>query len=81
MKYLEERKIQTRLLFSGNILRQPAYQNIPHRISGNLDNSDLVMKNTFFLGIYPGIDPQKIKYIKMVVESFFSNLLTRTNII
>jgi CDP-6-deoxy-D-xylo-4-hexulose-3-dehydrase len=65
--YLEERKIATRLLFAGNLLRQPAFREIPHRIAGGLENSDFVMNNVFWIGVYPGLTGEMISY---VIESF-----------
>jgi CDP-4-dehydro-6-deoxyglucose reductase, E1 len=61
--HLESRKIATRLLFGGNLLRQPAYQEINRRIVGSLKNSDFVMNNVFWIGVYPGLTREKIDYI------------------
>ncbi len=72
IKYLEQNLIQTRLLFSGNILRQPAYEDIDCRISGSLHNSDIVTERTFFLGVYPGLNNEKIAYIKEKVDKFIA---------
>ena len=68
--FLETNRIETRNLFSGNLLCHPAYQNIPHRISGDLTNTNLIMNNTFFIGVYPGIDDKQLNHIKAVLDRF-----------
>ncbi len=70
--YLEEHHIMTRLLFAGNAVKQPAYQNAAFRIVGDLKNTDVIMNNTFFIGVYPGIDKEQIDYIESVFTSFFA---------
>ncbi|MEK6874473.1 MAG: lipopolysaccharide biosynthesis protein RfbH [Nanoarchaeota archaeon] len=70
--YLESHKIQTRMLFAGNLLRQPAYVDIKHRVVGDLSNTDFVMTNTFFIGVYPGLDKQRIKYTIETFDAFFA---------
>ena len=72
--WLEEGLIQTRLLFAGNILRQPGYRDIPHRTAGPLPNSDLVMRNSFFIGVYPGLRGEHIDYVMERFRRFFSLL-------
>ena len=69
--YLEKSGIQTRLIFAGNILRQPAFMNIRRRVVGKLDNTDRVMKNSFFIGVYPGIGAREIGYIIRQFDAFF----------
>ena len=64
---LEKRKIATRLLFGGNLVRQPAYQNVAYRIAGPLTNTDFVMDRVFWVGVYPGITPAMLEY---VLDSF-----------
>ncbi|MBL7703552.1 MAG: lipopolysaccharide biosynthesis protein RfbH [Ferruginibacter sp.] len=70
--YLEENKIGTRLLFGGNLLKQPAYKNIKYRLADNLNNTDLVMLNSFWLGVWPGLDEEHLKYIFSKVKEFVS---------
>jgi len=70
--FLETNRIETRNLFSGNLLCHPAYQNIHHRISGDLTNTDIIMNNTFFIGVYPGIDDKRLNHIKAVFDRFMA---------
>lgn len=72
--YLEKNMIMTRLLFAGNITKQPGYLDIKCRIVGDLKNTDYIMNNTFFIGVYPGIDDEQIKYIAKVFENFFKEI-------
>jgi CDP-6-deoxy-D-xylo-4-hexulose-3-dehydrase len=68
--FLESRKIATRLLFGGNLARQPAYLDLPYRIVGDLSNSDFVMKNTLWLGVYPGLTIEMLNYVVDSVHEF-----------
>jgi CDP-6-deoxy-D-xylo-4-hexulose-3-dehydrase len=61
--FLESRNIATRLLFGGNLLRQPAYRDIQRRVIGDLHNTDFVMNNVFWIGLYPGITQSMIDYM------------------
>ena len=61
--YLEKNLIATRMLFAGNLIKQPAYKkNIRYRIQGSLKNTDLVMNNLFWIGVYPGLNRQMLDY-------------------
>ena len=70
--YLEERMIQTRPLFAGNITRQPAYKDINSRVIGDLKNSSKIMHDTFFTGLYPGMEKDQITYISDTIDQFLS---------
>ena len=61
--YLDEHKIATRLLFGGNLIRQPAYRDVPYRVVGDLKVSDTVMNRTFWIGVYPGLTRPMIDYV------------------
>jgi CDP-6-deoxy-D-xylo-4-hexulose-3-dehydrase len=63
VRFLESRNIATRLLFGGNLLRQPAYRDIQRRVIGDLRNTDFVMNNVFWIGLYPGITQSMIDYM------------------
>ena len=65
--YLESRRIETRSLFSGNLLRHPAFAGIEHRVAGSLAVSDAITSRTFFVGVYPGMDDARLDY---VVDAF-----------
>jgi CDP-6-deoxy-D-xylo-4-hexulose-3-dehydrase len=71
-RYLESKQIETRLLFAGNILKQPAYKGIKYRLHEKLTNSDIVMKNTFFIGVYPGINDEIINYMESCFREFLN---------
>ena len=69
-RYLEANRIETRPLFSGNLLRHPAFENMVCRIVGELKNTDLVMENSFFIGVYPGIGDPQLTWIQEVFDRF-----------
>jgi CDP-6-deoxy-D-xylo-4-hexulose-3-dehydrase len=61
--YLEKRKIETRPLFGGNLIRQPAYGDVEYRVGGSLRNSDFVMNQVFWIGVYPGLSRSMLDYV------------------
>lgn len=69
---LEAAKIETRLVFGGNILRQPGFLNIEKRVSGSLEGSDRIMRDTFFAGVYPGLGDAQIQYILERISGYFA---------
>jgi len=70
-KYLDEHKIGTRLLFAGNLTKQPYFQDIEYRVVGELFNTDITMNQTLWLGIYPGLGEDQLNYIADKVKDFF----------
>ena len=73
-RFLEARKIATRLLFGGNLTRQPAYRESKYRVAGTLENTDIVMNQVFWIGVYPGITPRMVDYILASFHELASNL-------
>ena len=59
-------------MFGGNLIKQPAYKNKDYIVSGDLYNSDKVMSDTFWIGVYPGINDEMIDYVKGVITDFLS---------
>ncbi len=71
VRHLEDRRVATRLLFGGNLLRQPAYQNLQHRVAADLPNTEIITSNTFWIGVYPGLSTAAIEYQIDQFEDFF----------
>ena len=71
LKYLDQYKVGTRLLFAGNLTRQPYFKDHTHRVSGDLTNTDKVMNNTFWVGVYPGLNEDMLSFIVEKIEAFF----------
>lgn len=69
---LEQHRIGTRLLFAGNILRQPAYKDIHCRIVGDLSNTDRIMNQTFWIGVYPGLTEEMLQYVADVMHKLLT---------
>ena len=72
LTYLNENKIGTRLLFAGNILRQPYMKGRNYRVIGNLENTDRIMNDTFWIGLYPGISFEMLNYIEKSFSKFLN---------
>jgi CDP-6-deoxy-D-xylo-4-hexulose-3-dehydrase len=68
--YLDQHKIGTRLLFAGNLVRQPYMSNAQYRVSGELNNTDNVMKNTFWIGVQPALTKEMLEYVVNKIETF-----------
>lgn len=70
LKYIDQNKIGTRLLFAGNLTRQPYLEERNYRISGELTNTDNVMNNTFWIGVYPGLSEEMLSFVVEKIETF-----------
>jgi len=70
-KYLDQYKIGTRLLFAGNLTRQPYFENVEYRISGKLTNTDITMNSTLWLGVFPALGKEQLDFIAEKMEEFF----------
>lgn len=71
LQYLDQKKIGTRLLFAGNLTRQPYMQGKNYRVSGDLTNTDIVMNNTFWIGVQPALGEDHLAYVVEAIEAFF----------
>lgn len=74
VNYLEKNKIATRMLFGGNLIKQPAYKGAKYRVADTLKNTDLVMNNLFWLGVYPDLSKVKLAYVVSVFDRFIAML-------
>ncbi len=72
VQYLNENKIHTRNLFAGNIIKQPAFEGVDMRIIGDLTNTDIIMNNSFFIGIYPGNGEAELQYVIDKFEAYIN---------
>jgi CDP-6-deoxy-D-xylo-4-hexulose-3-dehydrase len=70
VEFLDENKIGTRLLFGGNLLKQPYMKNQHYKIIGDLKNSDIVVNNTFWIGVYPGLGTEELNYVLEIFRKF-----------
>jgi len=72
LRFLDSRKIGTRLLFAGNITKQPAYKDVDFRVVGHLKNTDVVMSRSFWVGVYPGLTNQMLDYVIDSINDFMT---------
>ncbi len=72
--FLEKNRIATRMLFGGNLLRQPAYEHIKCRAVCDLENTDIVMEHLFWIGVYPGLNIAMLNYVADTFDTFFRSL-------
>jgi CDP-6-deoxy-D-xylo-4-hexulose-3-dehydrase len=72
IRALDAKKIGARLLFGGNLLRQPAYEDCAYRVVGDLPNTDFVMNNVFWIGVYPGLTEPMLDYVADTIRAFLS---------
>jgi CDP-6-deoxy-D-xylo-4-hexulose-3-dehydrase len=72
LRFLDSRKIGTRLLFAGNITKQPAYKNVEFRVVGDLTNTDIVMTRSFWVGVYPGLTTSMLDYVIESISDYMS---------
>ncbi|MFP5271821.1 lipopolysaccharide biosynthesis protein RfbH [Coleofasciculus sp.] len=70
VRYLEEKRIGTRLLFGGNLVRQPLYQGLNYRVIGDLSNADRVMQGVFWVGVFPGLTEEMLTYVAATIREF-----------
>jgi dTDP-4-amino-4,6-dideoxygalactose transaminase len=70
IEFLESRRIATRLLFAGNLTRQPAFRGVNYRIAGGLATTDVIMHRTFWVGVYPGLTEPMIDYVADTIRQF-----------
>ena len=69
--FLEQNLIGTRLLFAGNLTRQPYFEGVNYRVHGALTNTDIIMNHTFWLGVYPGLTQVHLNFVIEKLEEFF----------
>ena len=74
--FLEANRIETRTLFSGNLLRHPAFETIERRVIGDLETTDAITERTFFVGVYPGLDDARVDYMADTFAHFMSGSRT-----
>jgi CDP-6-deoxy-D-xylo-4-hexulose-3-dehydrase len=72
LQFLNSRKIGTRLVFAGNMTKQPAYKDVNFRVVGELTNTDVVMNRSFWIGVYPGLTENMLDYVSESITEYMS---------
>ena len=70
LRYLDSKKIGTRLMFARNVTKQPYFKNVQYRVQGTLDKTDAIMSNTFWLGVFPGLT-EHLDYVAKTITEYF----------
>ena len=73
LKCLDEVKVGSRMMFAGNITRQPYFADVNYRVVGSLTNTDIIMNQTFWLGVYPGLGKEQLDYIVEQFDNFINS--------
>jgi len=74
VEHLNNKRILTRLLFAGNLTKQPGYMNKKHKIVGNLKNTDKIMNDSFWVGVWPGLGKEELDFVVKEINSYILNL-------
>jgi CDP-6-deoxy-D-xylo-4-hexulose-3-dehydrase len=77
VKFLEKKRVATRMLFGGNLLKQPAYKEIRYRVMEPLENTDCIMNNLFWIGVYPGLTKEMVDYVETCFKEF-NSIISKT---
>jgi CDP-6-deoxy-D-xylo-4-hexulose-3-dehydrase len=77
VQHLESHRIATRQLFGGNLMRQPAYLDMPHRAVGPMPNADIIMDGTFWIGVYPALTGEMLDYMVEAIHGFAGSANSR----
>jgi CDP-6-deoxy-D-xylo-4-hexulose-3-dehydrase len=72
-RFLDDNNIGSRLLFAGNLLKQPYFKDVQYKVVGDLTNTDITMNNTFWVGIFPGIGEEELSFTAKIIKQCFKN--------
>jgi len=80
-RYLDSKGVHTRLIFAGNLMRQPAYAGIEHRVIGDLKHTDFVMNQTFWIGVFPGLSTDMLDYVTQTIRDYMTQQPAALNVL